>query len=396
MTIGALSTSNQARHLATIRLLFFLIYAGIGVNFTFINVFYASKGLTGTQIGLIAMVAALVGMVGAALWGYLADRTGQARLIMAGGAIGTGILALLYPLVTNFYQYLPLAGLFALGNSAMFTLIDSTTLTILGDQREEYGRYRLGGSFGYILTTFSAGFIYEKFGLVWMFPAYTVVMLAFTLSVLRLPVLSVPQTTHEKGGLKAMVRQPVWIIFTLCVFLVWTAASGSINFLGVAIKTMGGSDSLIGVAATMAAVAEIPFMFFSGMIMRRLGQEKMFWISLLGFTARIGLYGLMPAPQWAIGINLLNGPSYVFFWNSAVNYANTIAPDAHKATAQGFFQATTNLASVASAILAGWMFDSLGPSGLFQVLALACLAAFIIFGISRYTRKPSPATGTLD
>uniref|UniRef100_A0A7C4KHM3 MFS transporter n=1 Tax=Anaerolinea thermolimosa TaxID=229919 RepID=A0A7C4KHM3_9CHLR len=396
MTIGALSTPNQARHLATIRLLFFLIYAGIGVNFTFINVFYASKGLTGTQIGLITMVAALVGMIGATLWGYLADRTGQARLIMAGGAIGTGILALLYPFVTNYYLYIPMAGLFALGNSAMFTLIDSTTLTILGDQREEYGRYRLGGSFGYILTTFSAGFIYEKFGLAWMFPAYTVVMIAFTLSVLRLPVLSAPQTAHEKGGLKAMVRQPVWIVFTLCVFLVWTAASGSINFLGVAMKTMGGSDSLIGIAATMAAVAEIPFMFFSGSIMRRLGQEKMFWISLLGFTARIGLYGLMPAPQWVIGINLLNGPSYVFFWNSAVNYANNIAPDAHKATAQGLFQATTNLASVASAILAGWMFDSLGPSGLFQVLALGCLAAFIIFGISRYTRKPSPATGAVD
>lgn len=375
---------NNKKHLTTMSVLFFLFFAGIGVFFTYLNVYYASIGFTGMQIGLITTVAALTGIPAATLWGYLTDRTGQVRLIMAGGSVLTAVIALLIPLTTNFYLLMVLTALFALGNTAVFTLIDSTTLTLLGERREDYGKYRLGGSFGYILTTLSAGFIFERLGLQWMFPAYSVIAILYAVIALRLPVLTTQHSQGSKGSLWQMVRRPSWIVFSVCVFLVWIAASGSITFLGMSIRTMGGTDSLIGIAATMAALVEIPFMFFSGMIMRRLGHQNLLWISMLAFTLRIGLYGFMPDPAWVIGINTLNGLSFVFFWNSSINYANEIAPDSLKATAQGLFQAIISLASVASALLSGWMFDQLGPSGLFRLLAVGCLAAFLIFSVSRF------------
>ena len=216
-----------------------------------------------------------------------------------------------------------------------------------------------------------------------MFPAYAVIMVLFAFTSMRLPVLPIRTGSHATRQLGAMMRKPAWMVFALCVFLIWVASSGAISYLGISIKAMGGGDSLIGLAATMAAIAEIPFMFFSGRMMRRMGMRTMLWVSMLFYTLRIGLYGLMPSPVWVIPINLLNGPSYVFFWNSAVNYANQMAPNSLKATAQGLFQATTNMASVVSAILCGWMFDQIGPSGLFRVLAMFCLAAFIIFGVSQ-------------
>ena len=123
--------------------------------------------------------------------------------------------------------------------------------------------------------------------------------------------------------------------------------------------------------------------------MRRMGMRNMLWVSMFAYTIRVGLYSIMPHPAWAIGINLLNGPSYVFFWNSAVNYANQMAPESLKATAQGLFQATTNLASMVGALLCGWLFDLTGPSGLFRVLTVCCLAAFLIFSLSQ--RRPQPA-----
>ena len=183
-----------------------------------------------------------------------------------------------------------------------------------------------------------------------MFPGYAVVTVLLLLACLRVPRLPVRMGERPTGQIGKMIFRPSWLIFALCSFLIWTAASGSITFLGVTIKSMGGGDSLIGLAATIAAVAEIPFMFFSGRMMRRMGMQRMLWVSMFFFTLRIGLYGFMPVPAWAIGINLINGPSYVFFWNSAVNYANQMAPDSLKATAQGLFQSTTNLASVVSAL----------------------------------------------
>ena len=393
MSSAAPSTDMHNKgHLTTMTLLFFFIYAGIGVNLTFLNVYYIDQGLTGTQIGLIGTAASLVAMVSASLWGYVSDRTGYAGRVMAAGAAGAAIIAMIYPLVHGFVPYLLLASGFAFFNSAFFILVDSTTLTLLGERRDEYGRIRLGGTFGYILTTAAAGFVYQRVGLEWMFPAYAVITALLLVVCLRVPRLPVRLGERPASQITQMIFRPAWLIFALCSFLIWTAASGSIAFLGVTINSMGGSDSLIGLAATTAAIAEIPFMFFSGVMMRRMGMQRMLWASMFFFTLRIGAYGFMPAPVWAVGINLINGPSYVFFWNSAVNYANQLAPDSLKATAQGLFQSTTNLASVVSALICGWMFDNLGTAGLFRVLALFCLAAFLIFGAGQLLqRKDQPA-----
>ena len=70
----------------------------------------------------------------------LSDRTGYAGRIMAGGAVGATIIALIYPSVHTFTAFLILACIFAFFNTAFFILVDSTTLTLLGERREEYGR----------------------------------------------------------------------------------------------------------------------------------------------------------------------------------------------------------------------------------------------------------------
>jgi len=107
------------------------------------------------------------------------------------------------------------------------------------------------------------------------------------------------------------------------------------------------------------------------------------------------LLGMMQAPEWAVAINLLNGPAYAFFWNSSVNYASRVAPEGYAATAQGLLISTTSLAGMASALLTGWLFDQVGATRLFFVMAFFCLTAFILFGSgSRYLARAPKETAT--
>lgn len=380
--------SNQ-KPLRTLWALFFLLYASIGVSFTFINVYYTSIGLSGTQIGLLSTIGALSSMAGSAFWGYLSDRTGQARWIMSLGGFISGGLFFLIPWMRTFTALVMLTIGTGIFTSSAFTLIDALTLTLLGDQRDQYGRYRLGGSLGYILTASLGGFIYQRFGLNLIFPVYLVIMVLLGITSLRLPVIHLPSSAQQKASLKGMVTQPAWLLFMLCVFLVWTASAGFLNFLGVTIKNMGGTSSLIGLAGTIAAIMEIPFMYYSGWFLQRLGVTRTLWISMAFYTLRLGLYSIMPSPYWVLGINTMNGPTYVFFWNSAISYAFQLAPAEYKATAQGFFVATTNLSAMVGALLSGWLYDTSGPAGMFRVLALFCLAAFILFA---FNRPPRPVT----
>lgn len=360
-------------------LLFFFQFAGVGVYFGYQNIYYRSVGLSGTQIGMIGLVVALVSVASSVWWGYISDRTGQPRLLMALGAIGSLAIAQLVPLVHEFYAFLGLALVASFVYSAPATLMDSTALAMLGERREDYGKYRLGGSFGFIIASLSAGYLFDLMGLRVMFVAYALVMAAFAGVALLLPAMPTQLTAQAKGDMGRLLRSSTWLIFSASIFLVWIGVNASITFLGVALSEMGANQSLIGWMATAGAIAELPFMLFSGWFLRRYGPVRLLIVAMLLMISRFVLLGIMPAPEWAIAINAINGPAYVFFWNSAVTYANKMAPPSMSGTVQGLLVATTGLAGMLSSLLTGWLFDRLGPNGMFQVMAVVVFAALVLF-----------------
>jgi PPP family 3-phenylpropionic acid transporter len=115
------------------------------------------------------------------------------------------------------------------------------------------------------------------------------------------------------------------------------------------------------------------------------------WFSLLGYTARLFFYSVIPAPAWGIAVNVLNGVSYVSFWNAAIAYSYESAPQEYKATSQGLFVAATALAAVAGSAVGGWLFDSLGPPGMYRIMAGIAFTAFAIFGLGRLRQRTQRA-----
>lgn len=378
-------------------LLFFFQYAGIGIYFTFLNIYYRDAGLSGTQIGMINMATALIGVASTVIWGNLADRTGQSRLLIAIGGTGALIVAQFIPLVHSFGAFLGLGCLGAMMGSSLGVLVDSTSLVMLGKRRDDYGRYRMGGSIGYILTTGSVGFLFDRLGLRLMFPAYGVIMAFFAVIALLLPALPVRHEARSTSAVGKMIRQPAWMLFAAVVFLIWVAYNAAMTFLGVTLKSMGATESLIGIAIVIGAVVEVPFMATSGSFLRRFGPVRLLLMAMVLMVIRYFLLSLIPSPAWAIPINILNGPAYVFFWSSAVNYANRLAPPGLSGTAQGMLNSITNLAGVLSAIITGAMFDLLGPNKLFVAMSLCCLAALIIFAVGQFrSRTASPETASTE
>jgi len=370
-------------------LVYLFQFAAVGIYYTFLNVYFHAIGLSGLQIGLLNMLSAIVGMVSSVAWGYLGDRTGKPRFIIAGGAAGALIAAQFIPAAHGFGLILLVVCLSSLMNSAPMTLVDSSTLVLLGSRREDYGRYRLGGSLGYVLVTLASGFILQGSGLAVMFPLYGGVMAVFALAALWLPPAALhlePPSLRQVGG---MIRQPVWLLFIACVFLTWISYNATIMFLGVSLNALGASNSLIGIATIISAVFEMPFMFYSGAFLRRFGPVRLLVAAMGLMVVRYFLLSQMPSPEWAVAINALNGPAFVFFWNSAVTYANKLAPPSMAGTAQGIYSAATSLGAVVSGLLTGWLFDVLGPRGIFGVLSALVFVALVLFSAGTLVRKRS-------
>jgi len=113
-------------------------------------------------------------------------------------------------------------------------------------------------------------------------------------------------------------------------------------------------------------------------------------------VARYFLLGWMPAPEWAVAINVLNGVAFPLFWTSSVTYANKMAPPGLAGTSQGIFNSASSLAAVVSSLLTGWLFDSLGSNGLFVVMAFCVLAALILFVAGNWWKRHIEQRGISD
>ena len=376
---------------AVVWMLFFFQFAAVGIYFTFLNVYFRQAGLSGTQIGLLNMVTALVGTLGTLLWGYLSDRTSKNRWLIALGALGALVINQFIPYASGFTAFLVIGCAGSLMGAAPSTLVDSTTLAMLGERRNDYGRYRLGGTIGYILTASMAGFLYDRTGLEAMFPAYGIIMLLFAGVALRLPNLEIVKEGRQSGRLSDLLRQPAWAVILACVFLLWITSYAAIAFMGVVLQEMGASTGLISISITIGAVVEIPFMIYSPAFLRRFGAKRLLFAAILLLILRYTLIGLMPSPVWSIPINALNGPAYVFFWNSVVTLVNRMAPPGMAGTAQGLVNSTMSVSGMVGSLLTGWLFDLLGPTRLFFVLAVIAAAALVVFGAGQLYLRNLPS-----
>ena len=373
-------------------MLYFILYAGQGTYTSFIALYYASLGLSGTQIGLINTVIPVVGMVSSPLWGMLSDRTGKTRSLMMLAVTGLIAASLALSAAPTFALILPIVAAFALFNTTIVPLLDSTTLSVLGPHRERYGAQRLWGSIGFIATSAFMGLLLERTGLHTIFYAYTIANLCFLVALTRLPERKVHLQQSMLTGLRQMVRQPPWLLFALCVLLLGLATSGMYGFLSLTVKRLGGSDSLIGIVWTLSAIAEMPFMAFGARLLTRFGSRRLMAVAVLAFALRMLLYGLMPAPEWAAVISVVAGTAFGLYSISVVNYANELAPANLKATSLGLVAALTSLSAIVGAPFSGWLFDRIGPSNMFLVLAGCCFLAFLFFMAGRLLMHRQPVS----
>jgi PPP family 3-phenylpropionic acid transporter len=367
------------------RMLFFFMYAGIGIYFLFLNIYYRGIGLSGTQIGLVATLGPLAGILSSTLWGYLNDRFGKPRLLFAFSIPGVMLCVAGLAFARSFGAILVLAVVYGLFNGPISPLIDSVTLHLLGEKKTNYGMIRLWGTVGYVIASGAAGFLLAKLGYNMMFIGYLIALLGMLVTAHFLPNRPIPPRQSLSAGLKLLVRKPQWLLFMGCVFLVSMSLMAMLNFSGVMVKDMGGSESLIGLSWAIPAIIEVPLMYLGARLIKRFKAANFLLISMFGYGVQLFFLAIMPRPEWLLWNNLLTKPiTYVPYWLGAVAYANEVAPEELKSTSQGLLSSMLGFASLSGALVSGWMFDQIGPGKMFLVFAGVCVLDAVIFTLGRW------------
>jgi PPP family 3-phenylpropionic acid transporter len=390
-----MQSHSSSRDLQLVRLYYFFWIGAAGFLSPFVTLFYQSRGLNGTEIGLLVTMGALTSMLAAPIWGRWGDASRQPRRLIMLALLSSACFALLRGLQSLFWSislFVILDGLIGTGAGALSNV---QALTVTHGEKSGFGSIRLWGSLGWALVTTLAGLIIERLGLYVPFVGYAA-MLVVSVSLLfwvRGPAGPRPTQEAEAAAplgetLRALLRSRTLVGMALAFTTAWITVMGSNQFETLYMNRLGAHPGVIGAAATVSALFEIPFMLLADRWIYRHGAGRIMRIAMLIQACSFLPVVLIPSiPSFfASGILgsialSLNLPAY---YNSIVS----CAPQGKGRTAVSLFDITLrNGINLLAAPLAGVLFDRIGPYWLYVIGLGGCLVAWLIL---QGTGAPQP------
>jgi PPP family 3-phenylpropionic acid transporter len=347
--------------------------------------YYQGLGFNGIQIGLLAGMAPLITMLGAPLWTGLADARRLHKLLMSLVMLATMCMASIFPLLSTLVPVTLVLILFSIFGAPIPSFADSATMAMLRDEKDMYGRIRMGGTIGYGLMATVAGIIIQADGIRWAFWGYAV----FTLLglIVSQKFTYGEKSEHESGNwnLRWVLANRRWLYFLLLAFAGGIAATSMNNYLFSYMQELGASRTTMGIALTISALIELPVLFFSNRILKTFKAYNMFILGIIISGIRLLLYAIFNFTAGVLAFQLLNGLTFPIIWVAGVAWADKNAPAGMKSTAQGLFGAMVlGIGSAAGGFFGGLMLESMG--GRWMYLVFGCLVLALVLVVTLLER----------
>jgi MFS transporter, PPP family, 3-phenylpropionic acid transporter len=264
------STKATTRQLFPFAALSASYFAHIGFFNPYLPLWLKDMGYGIFAISVFTSIQAATRLFAPYGWGWLSDHTGERVKLLRYGAT----VALIFSLGLWFdfgheFRYLGLGVVLLImftHTSAMMPMSEAAMAHLVSQggsfDAKLYGRVRLFGSIGFLVTVLLAGIWFEQFGMK-HFPAWTALtLLAVVASVWLLPNLKESVSAHEeKVSVLPILRQaPVQWFFAALFFHVLSHI-GIYVFFSLYLDLLGYSKATIGMLWAVSVVVEI-FWFY--------------------------------------------------------------------------------------------------------------------------------------
>nr|WP_301334667.1 MFS transporter [Variovorax dokdonensis] len=316
-------------------------FAHIGFFNPYLPLWLKELGLPIFTISLLTSVQSVTRVFAPYAWGALSDHTGErVRLLRISAAVACCAALGLWWSDGGAWWLAAVLLLMFTHTSSMMSLTEAAMAHLVAGDWGRYGRIRLWGSAGFLLTVFVAGAWFDRFGM-GDFPAWTVITLLLVLwATLRLPDTREPATTRER------VREPVWPVlrkpevrwFFAALFFHVSAHFAIYGFLSLYLDSLGYDKAMIGFLWGLSVAAEIVWFFAQGRWMARLPMPRWLWLCGLAAVARMGLTAGLGGWLAALVLaQLLHGLSFAAHHTTCVALVSQHFPGGLRGRGQALF-----------------------------------------------------------
>ncbi|NGQ95188.1 MFS transporter [Brevibacillus sp. SYP-B805] len=364
-----------------IKFFYFLIFFGPGFLFPLLSVYlHDGVGLTSAQIGTVMSIGPIVSVLFQPVWGIVADRTQNPRLVLTLALVGSAAAGMFYSFGDTFGRMMIATVMMFIPLCALTPISDSVTVSFANANKLNYGSFRLWGAAAYACASFLAGKMAEKYGFSVIFYAYTVSLLLAALLSLSLPNDRQTEQIKLKTGLSGLFRDSKFVLFLAATFLTFGPMDANNTYLGLFLQHIGGTVAGVGLAWFLIAMAEVPFMKFAGVLTGKYGTLPIAAVAMIISGLRYILYAFSPPIEIVYASTIAQGFSFGLFVTASLQYVQEIAPKEMRHTAVAVFSAVAyGIGNWFFTLLGGIVLDSFSIFAMYLFFGIVTGAGLILF-----------------
>ncbi|XP_017838638.1 major facilitator superfamily domain-containing protein 6 [Drosophila busckii] len=304
----------------------------------------------------------------------------------------------------KFWLFVCLLFIGTIGFNVTNSISDACCFDMLGEQQHgKYGAQRVWGTIGFGVTALLAGIVVDLWtaDAVKSFTPALIIMCIFSVldlcsvSKLKLPKLGGSESIWQ--DVWQLVRQPPIVTFLCFATIAGIIDSFIIYFMFWHVEQVAEQTGYMDqiklieglVVAAECLAGEVPFFFYSGKIIKKLGYVHCMSMCFFFYAVRLALISWIPNPWYLVGVELFfQGVTYALCYTCIVAYASAVAPPGTSATVQGLMAGMDDgLGFSIGSLIGGIMFKRLGGRESFKYFAIAaictCVAHIVLRPLSR-------------
>ncbi|GBN77044.1 hypothetical protein AVEN_208730-1 [Araneus ventricosus] len=281
-------------------------------------------------------------------------------------------------------QFWIFAFLFSLSSicaNATFTLSDTACCESIQKTGADFGRQRLWGAVGWGLIAPIAGFLNDYTGDFldsWILMAAMLLLFLWNLS--KLDLVKPNFSRNILGDVGTVLKSKEFLAYEVMIFMNGISTGMIWFYLIWFLTSIGGSELLCGLCiAVQCFCGAIPFMFFSGWVIRKVGCFQILSAALLTYAVRFLWYSYLYNPWWVLPVECCHGITYGLYYTVLALYGKKSSKPGTEATTQSvIFSTHEGLGAGLGCVLAGIGFDYFGGHETFFAASMFCACGFLI------------------
>ena len=354
----------------------FTYFATIGLFNPYAPLWFQSLGFSTLVIGFIASMQSWTRVLGPYAWGWFGDHGGRRVELIRIAAAGSMLAAAGLLGVREAAPVAVVTALLFLANGGVIPLYEATLAHLLssgnGVDPARYGRVRLWGSVGFIVTVTTFGALLDRFG-IGVFPgAVLAVNALLLLTAMRLPATR-EDAVHDAPAppVLPLLRRPEVAWFFGSIFFTVLAHTGLYAFFSLYLVSLGYGKAAVGALWAVAVVAEIAFFWMQGRLFAWLAPAR--WLQVVALTTVLRFAVIAGAGSWPVAlvfVQALHAVTFAGHHAACIMLVQRFFPGRLRGRGQALYTVLGyGLSGVLGGVGGGWLISQLGFAAVFWASA---------------------------